>query len=123
MEIVLWVLQVILALMFLLHGRMMLFPPEVMPNPGMSYILDIPPTSRRLIGVAEILAGIGLILPGVTGILPELVPLAAAGLVIVMAAAAIFHIPRKEYSNIVFNLILLTVSAFVALMRWGDYPL
>jgi hypothetical protein len=93
------------------------------PRPEMSYIVDIPIPFRRFIGVAEILAGLGLVLPALTGILPILTPLAAVGLVIVQAGAAIFHIPRKEYGGSVFNLVLLALAAFVAYGRFVAVPL
>ena len=89
----------------------------------MAYVLAIPVPFRRFIGVAEILAGVGLILPALTGILPWLTPLAAVALVIVMIGAVLFHIPRKEYPNIVFNLILLALAAFVAYGRIVVAPL
>lgn len=88
----------------------------------MGYVLAISPALRRFIGVVEILAPIGLILPGLTNILAWLTPLAAAGLVILMASAAIFHIPRKEYRNIATNLIQLALAAFVAVGRFVIVP-
>ncbi|HLF26846.1 MAG TPA: DoxX family protein [Anaerolineae bacterium] len=128
MNIVLWILQVLLAVNFLLHGRLMLVPPTLQAAPasrasGMAYIWAIPPGFRRFIGVAEVLAAIGLILPGLTHILPWLTPLAATGLVIVMISAVIFHVRRREYSNIVFNLVLFALVAFVAYGRFVLSPL
>ncbi len=61
---------------------------------------------------------IGLILPWLTGILPWLTPLAAVGLVLVMIGGVVFHILRKEYPNIVFNLVLLALAAIVAYERF-----
>lgn len=84
----------------------------------MEYVEAIPLGLRRFTAIAESLAGVGLILPWITGILPWLTPLAAVGLVLVMIGAVIFHIPRKEYPNIVFNLILLVLAAFVAYQRF-----
>jgi hypothetical protein len=80
--------------------------------------MAIPTGFRRFIGIAEELAALGLILPGLTHVLPILTPPAAVGLIIVMVSAIIFHIPRKEYQNIVFNVILLALSAFVAYGRF-----
>jgi uncharacterized membrane protein YphA (DoxX/SURF4 family) len=117
MNIALWIIQILLALMFLFHGRTMLFPPASLQS-GMAYIMEIPTGFRRLIGVAEILAGIGLVLPALTGILPWLTLLAAIGLVILMVSAVIFHILHKEYLNIALNLILLALAAFVAYGRF-----
>ena len=118
MNVAIWVVQILLALMFLFHGRTMLSPPASAQQSMMINIMAI-----RFIGVAEILAAIGLILPALTGIVPILTPLAAVGLVIVMIGAVIFHIPRKEYPNIVFNLILLALAVFVAYGRFVAVPL
>src|SRR6266487_2151151 len=127
MDIALWIVQILLALAFLIHGRMMLVPSTSQPTSqaqgrGMEYILAIQPVLRRFIGVAEIAAAMGLILPQLMGILPWLTPLAATGLVVLMVAAVIFHIPRQEYPNIVLNVILLALSTFVAYMRWLVVP-
>jgi hypothetical protein len=102
--------------MFAFHGRMMWSPPATLRK-GMEYVLALSPGFRRFIGVAEILAAIGLILPWLTAILPWLTPLAAVGLVIVMIGAVIFHVVRREYPNIALNLIQLAMAAFVALGR------
>ena len=72
----------------------------------------------RFIGVAELLAAIGLILPAVTGLASWLVAAAAAGLVIVQLSAAIFHSGRKEWQIIGGNIILLLLAAFIILGRW-----
>jgi uncharacterized membrane protein YphA (DoxX/SURF4 family) len=122
MNIVLWIIQVLLAVMFAIHGRIMLPASPTIPQPGMNYILAIPLPFRRFIGVAEILAAVGLILPGLTGVLPVLTPLAAVGLVIVMIGAIIMHIPRKEYANIVLNIVLLVLAALVAYGRFVLAP-
>jgi len=89
----------------------------------MPYIMAVPPILRRFIGVAEVIAMVGLILPGLTHILSWLTPLAATGLVILMISAAIFHIPRREYPNIVLNLIFLAMAAIVAYGRFVVVPL
>jgi len=117
MNVVLWILQVLLGLFFVYHGWMMLNPPAQV-QPMMSYIHDLPSGLRRSIGIIEILGGIGLILPPLVNVLPILTPLAAAGLVIVMALAAIYHLTRREYPNIVFNLVLLAIAAFIAYGRF-----
>jgi uncharacterized membrane protein YphA (DoxX/SURF4 family) len=117
LNIGLWIAQALLAFAFLSHGRMMISPAESMRD-RYGYISAISPRLRLYIGVAELLAAAGLILPGLTGVLPELTTLAALGLVIVMILAIVFHIPRKEYPNIVLNLVLLLMAAFVAYGRW-----
>lgn len=64
-----------------------------------------------------------MILPGLTGIGPRLTPLAAAGLVVVMVGAIVFHIARAEYVFIGSNAMLLVLAAFVAYGRWRLVPL
>ena len=118
MNIALWIIQILLALIFLIHGWMMVKTTDTAPQPMLAYFLAIPLSLRRFIGAAEILAALGLVLPALTGTLPWLTPLAAAGLVIIMIGAVIFHILRKEYPNVVFNLILLVLAAFVAYGRF-----
>ena len=119
MNILLWILQALLAFVFISHGRMMLsLPPQARQGGQMAYIDAIPSGLRNFTAVVESLAGVGLILPWLTGILPWLTPLAAAGLVLIMVGAVIIHIPRKEYPNIVFNLVLLGLAAFVAYERF-----
>lgn len=83
----------------------------------------VPKPLLTFIGVAEILGGVGLIAPAATGILPWLTPLAAAALALVMLLARGFHAMRREYPNIVNNLVLLAVAAFVAYGRWMAAPL
>jgi uncharacterized membrane protein YphA (DoxX/SURF4 family) len=123
MNTILWILQVVLALTYLSHGWLMLTVTTAVPQPMMAYILDIPVGLRRFIGVAEVLAGVGLVLPALTSILPWLTPLAAAGLALVMLGAVIFHAQRREYPNIAFNLVLLAIVAFVAYGRFVAVPL
>lgn len=120
MNILLWILQVLLAVAFLLHGGMFLFPPE-----SMAAAMDavIPPAFRVFIGVAEVLAAIGLTLPGATRIKPWLVPLAAAGLMIVTLSATIFHLSRGETSSAITTFILLALVSLVAYMRWRVRPI
>jgi uncharacterized membrane protein YphA (DoxX/SURF4 family) len=84
---------------------------------------SISPAFRIFIGVAEVLAAIGLVLPGLTRILPWLIPCAAAGLMIVMIGATVFHITRGEVSSAVTTAILFVVVTFVAYMRWRVRPI
>ena len=118
MNILLWIIQVLLASVFISHGRLMWFPLAPKQQEMLGYIEAIPSGLRRFTAVAESLAGVGLTLPWLTGILPWLTPLTAVGLVLIMVGAVIVHIPRKEYPNIVFNLVLLALAAFVAYERF-----
>jgi uncharacterized membrane protein YphA (DoxX/SURF4 family) len=120
MNILLWVLQVLLAVAFLAHAWMFLFPPENLVAVMNAFI---PPALRLFIGVAEVLAAIGLTLPGFTRILPWLVPSAAAGLMIVMIGAVILHVSRGEVSSAITTSILFALVTFVAYMRWKVLPI
>src|SRR5262249_35593818 len=96
LHIGLWILQALLAALFLWHGQFMAFPPA---NMVAMINENIGPGLRVFIGVAEILAAVGLILPGLTRILPSLTALAAAGLMIVMSSATAFHLYRGETAS------------------------
>jgi hypothetical protein len=122
MNTALWIAQVLLALDFGIHGYEMVSL-TMTPLAGFTYIVDISTRTRRFVGTAELLAAIGLILPSLTGILPWLTPLAAVGLIIVMIGAIPFHLRRKEYMNIVLNVILLALALFVAYGRFVVLPL
>jgi putative oxidoreductase len=120
MNIVLWVLQVLLALAFFAHGCLLLFPPASMVD---QMNASLPRWFQLFIGVAEVLAAVGLTLPGFTRIQPWLVPCAAAGLMIVMICATIFHLARGEVSSAITTLVLLAVATYVAYMRWRVAPI
>jgi putative oxidoreductase len=120
MKIVLWVLQVLLALAFLAHGLMLLFPPAAIAE---QLNASLPRWFQLFLGVAEALAAIGLTLPGITRIQPWLVPWAAAGIMFVMVSATIFHLMRGEMSSAVVTIILLVMATYVAYMRWRVMPI
>lgn len=80
--------------------------------------IGLPPSLRTFIGLAELLAAPGLILPQATGIMPILTPLAAAGFAIIMVGAAVYHFRRDETSIGIVCAVICVVSAFVAYMRW-----
>jgi putative oxidoreductase len=123
MNIALWVLQVLVALAFIAAGYNKAFNPKAGAAQGMQWINALPKNLVVFIGVSEVLGGIGLILPALTGILPWLTPLAAALLAVVMVLAILFHIPRREYQSIVANLVLFLLAAFVAYGRFVLVPL
>ena len=120
MNVLLWVLQALLAVAFLAHGWLFLFPPAEMVD-VMNAV--IPPAFRMFIGVAEVLAAAGLTLPGVTRVVPWLIPLAAAGLMIVMLGATILHGMRGEVGSAISTVVLFIVATFVAYMRWKVNPI
>jgi len=120
MKILLWVLQVLLALAFLAHGVMLLVPPQAIAD---QLNASLPRWFQVFLGVAEALAAVGLTLPGMTRIQPWLVPLAAAGIIIVMVSATIFHLMRGEVGPAMTTIVLLAIATFVAYMRWRVLPI
>jgi uncharacterized membrane protein YphA (DoxX/SURF4 family) len=123
MNIALWIVQGLLAALFLLAGFMKAIMPAANLNKNMAWTKDVPLPFTRFIGVAEVLGAIGLILPAVTRIQSWLTVAAAGGLVIVMLSAAIFHFSRKETSNIGGNVVLLLLAAFIIIGRLAWAPL
>jgi len=109
----LWVVQGLLALLFLFAGGMKL----VLPVEEMTKQMPLPGAFLRFIGVAEVLGGLGLILPGLTGIRPDLTPLAAAGLVIIMIGATVLSAATGGILSALFPLAVGFLLAFVAYQR------
>ena len=119
MNALLWVLQVLLAAAFFAHGMLFLTPPADM----VEQMSVLPRWFQVFLGTAEVLAAIGLTLPGVTRIQPRLVPAAAAGLMFVMICATIWHIVRGEFSSAIITAILLALLTLVAYERWKVMPI
>lgn len=122
MNTFLWALQVLLGILFFIVGILHFILPPGLPAP-MAWIYDLSPSLHYFSGVAEILAGLGLIMPGLTGIQTRLTPLAAFGLVFLMVGAVGWHCTRSEFANIFRNIILMGLSGFVAYGRWKLSPL
>ncbi len=122
MKIALWVVQIILGIYFFFIGVLHFIIPEGLPA-QMAWMYELPPALHWVSGIAEILGGLGLILPAVTRIQTRLVPLAAAGLFLTMIGALGWHATRGEFQNIGFNVMLAVLAAFVAYGRWRLHPL
>jgi hypothetical protein len=115
----LWVVQILLAAVFLFAGVMKL----VLPLEKMAGPVEFPGWFLRFIGVAETLGGIGLFLPAVLRIKPGLTPLAAAGLVIIMIGAVAITLPSMGVGPALLPLIVGLLAAFIAYGRWRLAPL
>jgi hypothetical protein len=120
MNIVLWVLQVLLAVAFFAHGWLFLSPPAAFVE---QMNAALPRWFQLFLGSAEVLAAVGLTLPGLTRILPWLVTWAAVGIMIVMVSATIFHVARSEMSSAAITFLLLAMATFVAYMRYRVVPI
>ncbi|WP_112274567.1 DoxX family protein [Lentzea terrae] len=123
MNIALWIVQGLLAALFLMAGITKSTQPREKLLKQMPWVDDFSMPVVRLIGVSELAAGLGLVLPAATGIAPVLTPLAAVGLVVIMLAAVVVHGRRKEMQGIVVNVVLLIAAAFVAWGRFGPYAI
>ena len=121
MNTVVWIVQVVLALGFLMAGAMKVTQPRAKLAPQMGWVEDVTDAQVKGIGLVEVAAALGLVLPGATDIAPILTPLAAAGLVIVMIGAAATHLRRHEPKFVLINASLLVLASIVAGARFGPY--
>jgi len=110
----LWIVQGLLAIIFLFSGGMKL----VLPLEAMTGPIPVPGLFLRFIGVAEVLGAIGLILPGVLRIRPGLTPLAAAGLAIIMIGATVLTLAGGAVALALIPMVVGGLAAFVAYGRW-----
>jgi uncharacterized membrane protein YphA (DoxX/SURF4 family) len=122
MNVALWIVQGALALVFGGSGvvkatrdRKRLF------DGGITWVEDFPAWGVKAIGVLEAVAAVGLILPAATGIAPVLTPLAAVGIGLLMAGAAVVHFRRDEIAFISVIAVLFVAAALVAWGRFGPY--
>ena len=119
MNIALWITQALLAALFLFAGVMKL----IMPIEEMTKEIAMPGGFLRFIGVVEVLGAIGLILPWLLRIRPNLTPLAAAGLVIIMIGATAVTLMSGAIATALIPFVVGLLAAFVAYGRWRLTPL
>jgi hypothetical protein len=131
MNIVLWIVQGLLALAFLAAG----FPKATQPIPTLAkqlpWAAEVPTPFVRFVGVAEILGAIGVALPAAlyvlgwwrVGVFPALTIAAAIGLALAMVSAVVFHLARREAPRIVPSLVLLALALFVVVGRLAWAPI
>ena len=121
-----WVLQIFLAVVFLLHGLLYTVAygaaAKRMAGRG-GPPSSLPPAFRQFIGVTELAAAFGLTVPPAFHLFPWLAPLAAAGLVLVMVGAAIFHARRSEFPALAFTVVLGGLAAVTVFLRMQVGPL
>lgn len=121
MNVVLWIVQWLLAAAFLAHSWLMLSPPA---SVAIQINAALPARWFQIfIGVAELLAAIGLTLPGLTRIRPSLVSWAAVGLMVIMICATTFHLTRGEIASALTTAVLFALATFVAYGRWRVRPI
>ncbi len=119
MTVALWVVQFLLAGVFLASGiTKSTMSKERMIATGQTGVAPFPLPVIRITAVCEILAAVALVLPGLTGIAPVLTPLAAVGLMVVMVGAAVSHASLREYPQVGANAVLFGLALFVAVNRF-----
>jgi uncharacterized membrane protein YphA (DoxX/SURF4 family) len=118
MNIFLWIVQILLAALFLMAGSLKLTQPVDKLEKTMSWVASFPKPVVRFIGAMEALGAIGVILPWATGIAPVLTPLAAVGLAVIMVLAAVHHLRNKELQSLPVNGVLLVLALIVAIGRF-----
>jgi uncharacterized membrane protein YphA (DoxX/SURF4 family) len=118
LNIVLWIVQALLALVFLFAGAVKL----IIPIAAMARQIGLPVWFLHFVAVCEVLGGLGLILPGITRIRPALTPLAASGLVIIMIGATWVSVAVMGPKSGLTPAIVGLLSAFVAYARWRLAP-
>jgi uncharacterized membrane protein YphA (DoxX/SURF4 family) len=118
MNIVLWIVQILLAAMYSMAGIMKTFQ-TVKAKGQFPWAKNRSDGFVRFVGISELLGALGLILPLVTGILPWLTVLAAIGLTLIQLLAIFTeHLPKREYNVIPINLVLLALAVLVVIGRW-----
>jgi uncharacterized membrane protein YphA (DoxX/SURF4 family) len=118
-DIPLWILQVVVALAFLVTGYSHSMGYErSIANPRLVWMQALPAKFVRAVGVLAIAGALGLILPALTGIAPWLTPLAALMLALLMACAIAFHLTRREFPHMAFNAIL---GVFATAIAYGRF--
>lgn len=119
----LWVVQGLLGALFLAVGAMKATQPIAVLVDTLGWPAAVPAALVRVIGVAELLGALGLILPAATRVKPMLTPLAGVGLAMVMLLATIFYISRGELGALPIPLVLGGLAAFVAWGRAAKAPI
>lgn len=124
MNVLLWILQVLMALLFLFAGgTKLILSAEALSQPATPDQVMLPVWLIRFIGVFEFLGGLGLLLPGLLKTRQYLTPLAALGLAIIMIGAVVFTVVGGAIQIAVINVVFLLLLLFIAYARWRVRPL
>ena len=123
MNVVLWVLQALLVAFFLAAGASHLLMPMARLKASAPWTEEVGGPRTRMIGLLEMLAAIGLVLPGITHIATALVPLAAIGVVLIFLGAIALHVRRGEVKVIGMHIVVIALALVVVWGRLGPYSL
>ncbi|MER7805096.1 DoxX family protein [Streptomyces parvulus] len=121
MNVFLWVVQILLALVMLVAGGSKLAQSREKLAETMKWVNSFTPGQIRGIGMLEVLAALGLLLPAATGIAPVWTPIAAIGVALLMIGAAITHARARELPNIAVDVGLFALAVVIAWGRFGPY--
>ncbi|GAB4037445.1 DoxX family protein [Spirosoma jeollabukense] len=122
-HLILWVAQVVLAATFIWAAAMKLFQPVEKLAALWPWTGQIPGIVVKLTGLIDLVGAIGLILPSLLRIKPQLTPIAAIGVIALMLCASIFHIARGEAAQIGANIVFAGMAAFIAWGRFTKAPI
>lgn len=123
LNLTLWIVQSLLAAMFLMAGINKIFQPMAELAKMLPWVTEMPSGLVRFIGFSELLGGLGMVLPSLLRIRPVLTPISGIGLAMVMLFAAIFHLSRGEASVIGMNAVLMALALLVAWGRFKKAPI
>lgn len=122
-KVYLWVVQAVLAGVFIMSGGIKLFLPMELLSPKNPWVAQVPDILPRLIGLAEVMGGLGILIPSILRIEPKVSVYAAFCLALVMALAIGFHIYRSEFAALPVNVVLLAACVYVGWYRLKKYPI
>jgi uncharacterized membrane protein len=122
MNIAIWIITGLIAVAFIAAGVMKVAQPRAkLAASGMAWTNDYSDAGVKLVGLAELLGGLGLILPAVTGIAPILVPIAAAALTVIMIGAVVWHVRAGDTKGALPSAVLGILALLVAIARFGPW--
>lgn len=121
MNLTLWIVAGLLAVVFAAGGVAKLTMPKekIADAPGGGWVEDFSPGAVKALGVVDLLAAVGLVLPAALDIVPVLVPIAAVGVVALMVGAVVVRVRHGGRGAIAVDLTYLGLAAFVAVSRFG----
>lgn len=121
MDSALWVVQIVLAASFLIAGTIKSIRSRESLAPMLPWVDSVSTPTLRLVGVTQLAAGVGLVVPPLVDVATFLTPLAAAGLAVTMVLAGTLHVRRREPQALIVNAIIFAMAVFVAWGRFGPY--
>ena len=121
MNVTLWIIQLLLAVVFAVAGTAKVSQPRLALAGRMHWVVDATDAQVKGIGMLEILAAIGLVVPPIVHVATFVTPLAALGVVCLMVGAMVTHLRLGERQTLVVNVVLIVLAAMVALARFGPY--